>query len=67
MALANDAPSMLRPLGIDIPVYPVKGYAVTLEVENADRALAEFDARFPLAPVGRLPAEWPPVADGEDE
>lgn len=38
VALANDAPSLLRPLGIELPVYPVKGYAVTLEVENADRA-----------------------------
>lgn len=31
VALANDAPALLRPLGIDIPVYPVKGYAITLE------------------------------------
>lgn len=44
-----------------------QGFSVQLAVQRADRALAEFDARFPLAPVGRVPAEWPPVADGEDE
>lgn len=38
VALANDAPLLLRPLGIDIPVYPVKGYAVTAEVGDTDMA-----------------------------
>jgi len=38
MALANDAPRLLRPLGIDIPVYPVKGYAITIEAARPDRA-----------------------------
>jgi D-amino-acid dehydrogenase len=38
VALANDAPSLLRPLGIDLPIYPVKGYAITAEV--SDTAMA---------------------------
>jgi D-amino-acid dehydrogenase len=38
VALANDAPSLLRPVGIDIPVYPVKGYAITIENVQADRS-----------------------------
>jgi D-amino-acid dehydrogenase len=38
VALANEAPSLLRPLGIDIPVYPVKGYAVTAEVGDPNMA-----------------------------
>lgn len=38
VALANDAPILLRPLGLDIPVYPVKGYAVTIDSANAGRA-----------------------------
>lgn len=38
VALANDAPSLLRPLGIHIPVYPVKGYAITIENAQADRS-----------------------------
>ncbi len=31
VALANDAPALLKPLGIDLPIYPVKGYAITLD------------------------------------
>jgi D-amino-acid dehydrogenase len=38
MALANDTPALLRPLGIDIPVYPVKGYAITIENVRPDSA-----------------------------
>lgn len=38
VALANEAPRLLRPLGIDVPVYPVKGYAIT--IEHADAVLA---------------------------
>lgn len=38
VALANDAPALLRPFGIDIPVYPVKGYAITIEAARADRS-----------------------------
>jgi D-amino-acid dehydrogenase len=30
VALANDAPALLKPLRIDLPIYPVKGYAITL-------------------------------------
>jgi D-amino-acid dehydrogenase len=35
VALANDAPALLKPLGIDLPIYPVKGYAITLEGARA--------------------------------
>ena len=38
VALANDAPFLLRPLGIDIPIYPVKGYAITIESARSDRS-----------------------------
>lgn len=38
VALANDAPALLRPLGINVPIYPVKGYAVTAEVSDAAHA-----------------------------
>ena len=30
VALGSYSPRMLRPLGIDIPVYPVKGYSITV-------------------------------------
>lgn len=38
VALANDAPFLLRPLGVDIPVYPVKGYSITIEAARTDRS-----------------------------
>jgi D-amino-acid dehydrogenase len=37
MALGSFSPLLLRPIGIDIPVYPVKGYSITLPVAD-DRA-----------------------------
>lgn len=36
VALGSFAPMLLRPIGIDIPVYPVKGYAVTAEIASDD-------------------------------
>ena len=33
-ALGSYAPIMLRPLGIDLPIYPVKGYSITLPVAS---------------------------------
>jgi D-amino-acid dehydrogenase len=38
VALGSEAPFLLRPLGIDLPIYPVKGYAVTLPIERDDDA-----------------------------
>jgi D-amino-acid dehydrogenase len=38
VALASDAPFLLRPHGIDLPIYPVKGYAVTLPIDREDAA-----------------------------
>lgn len=32
MALGSFSPLLLRPLGIDIPVYPVKGYSITVPI-----------------------------------
>ena len=33
VALGSAAAAMLRPLGIDLPIYPVKGYSVTADVD----------------------------------
>ena len=38
VALGSYAPAMLRPLGIRLPVYPVKGYSITVPVTEADAA-----------------------------
>jgi D-amino-acid dehydrogenase len=38
VALASEATFLLRPVGIDLPIYPVKGYAVTLPIDREDAA-----------------------------
>ncbi len=38
VALGSYSPLLLRPLGIDIPVYPVKGYSLTLPITDAGGA-----------------------------
>ncbi|MBV8924856.1 MAG: D-amino acid dehydrogenase [Bradyrhizobium sp.] len=38
MALGSFSPLLLRPIGIDIPVYPVKGYSLTLPLIDEARA-----------------------------
>lgn len=38
VALGSYTPLLLRPLGISIPVYPVKGYSLTIPIADADAA-----------------------------
>jgi len=38
VALGSHAPSLLKPLGIRIPVYPVKGYSLTIPIADPSRA-----------------------------
>jgi D-amino-acid dehydrogenase len=38
LALGSHSPLMLKPLGLRIPVYPVKGYSITLPIVDASRA-----------------------------
>ena len=38
LALGSYSTAMLAPLGIDIPVYPVKGYSITVPITDASRA-----------------------------
>jgi D-amino-acid dehydrogenase len=35
LALGSHSPALLSPLGIEIPVYPVKGYSITVPIANA--------------------------------
>ena len=37
-ALGSWSPRLLRPLGISLPVYPVKGYSITVPISNPDGA-----------------------------
>ena len=38
VALGSYSPLLLRPLGISIPVYPLKGYSITVPLEPGDEA-----------------------------
>ena len=38
LALGSYSPALLKPLGIDLPVYPVKGYSMTAAVAQNDLA-----------------------------
>jgi D-amino-acid dehydrogenase len=38
VALGSFSPALVRPLGIRLPVYPVKGYSITAPVIQAERA-----------------------------
>ncbi len=38
LALGSYSPLLLKPLGIDIPVYPVKGFSITVPITNAAMA-----------------------------
>ena len=38
LALGSHSPTLLKPVGIDIPVYPVKGYSITVPITEAQYA-----------------------------
>jgi D-amino-acid dehydrogenase len=38
MAMGSYSPLLLRPIGVHVPVYPAKGYSVTMKVKDPSRA-----------------------------
>ena len=38
LALGSWSPRLVRPLGISLPVYPVKGYSITVPITDPDAA-----------------------------
>ena len=38
VALGNQAPALLRPLGVRLPVYPLKGYSITAPITDGGQA-----------------------------
>ncbi len=38
VAMGSYSPALLRPLGLNIPVYPIKGYSITLPMADESRA-----------------------------
>lgn len=51
VALGSYSPALLRPLGVHLPVYPVKGYSITLPVTNEAGAPVStvMDERYKVA------------------
>lgn len=76
MALGSYSKHLLQPLGIDIPVYPVKGYSLTLPVvdeahaphstimdETYKVAVTRFDQRIRVAGTAELAGFDPSLPD----
>ena len=38
VALGSYSPALVKPLGLNLPVYPVKGYSITVPIAEAERA-----------------------------
>ena len=53
VALGAQAPWLMRPLGIRVPVYPLKGYSVTLPVTGAapNASITDFKRKVVYAPL----------------
>jgi D-amino-acid dehydrogenase len=80
LALGSYSREMLKPLGIDIPVYPVKGYSLTVPITNADLApqstvmdetykvaLTRFDDRIRVAGTAELAGFDPAIPQARQE
>jgi len=56
VALGSYSPLLMRPLGIDLPIYPLKGYSVTMPVRNPAAAwtvsLADEEHKLVLSRLG---------------
>ncbi len=56
LALGTNAPYLLRPLGLRVPVYPLKGYSLTLPVTNDAAAprisVTDFKRKVVYARIG---------------
>ena len=56
IALGAHAPSLARPLGVHLPVYPLKGYSLTLSVRGASPRISvtDFKRKVVYAPLADL-------------
>jgi len=48
MAMGSYSPLLLRPMGIDVPIYPMKGYSITLEANEYCPNLSLTDGTFKI-------------------
>ncbi len=80
VALGSFSKKMLKPLGVDVPVYPVKGYSLTLPIVNEEFAptstvmdetykvaLTRFDDRIRVAGTAELAGFDPSIPTARKE
>lgn len=48
MAMGSYSPLLLRPLGIDVPIYPMKGYSITLPANDSAPTISITDGTHKL-------------------
>ncbi|MBI5114071.1 MAG: D-amino acid dehydrogenase [Rhodovulum sp.] len=57
VALGVEAPRLLRPLGLALPIYPVKGYSITIDLDDAAdgprSAVMDEHTKVMIARLGR--------------
>jgi D-amino-acid dehydrogenase len=57
LAAASASPALAAPLGLDLPVYPVKGYSATLDApelkRNLNVPLVDFERKVVVTPLGK--------------
>jgi D-amino-acid dehydrogenase len=56
LSLANDSPLLMRPLGVRLPIFPVKGYSITVPgaawAERPKVPMIDETRKFGLVPFG---------------
>src|SRR5579885_3382124 len=54
LAAASHCPGLVAPLGLKLPVYPVKGYSVTLPADGVALGLpiVDFEQKIVVTPLG---------------
>ncbi|PKM32370.1 MAG: D-amino acid dehydrogenase small subunit [Gammaproteobacteria bacterium HGW-Gammaproteobacteria-12] len=58
LALGSYSPQLLKPLGVRAPVYPLKGYSLTVPITNPDMApkvaITRFDGRIRVGGMAEI-------------
>ncbi|HEY1771624.1 MAG TPA: D-amino acid dehydrogenase [Gammaproteobacteria bacterium] len=57
LAAASHTPALAAPLGLKLPIYPVKGYSLTLSAPDLESALSvplvDFEHKIVITPLGK--------------
>jgi len=57
LAAASHTPALVRPLGLMLPIYPVKGYSLTISAPDMEPGLSvplvDFERKIVITPLGK--------------